>query len=284
MITNTLQQSQKKRTTLAVFAVFFVGVLLPLFLIFGTGFWHVFSEPITPKNILIFLVIITVPPILASRIIFALSRKFAAETFDPLFAFLKLNASPYLRGRQYHGIWKNRQLDIYLHPLQRQRYLPLANGSNLRTTVYNGHMVEFFLESNLGTHFAIATGTKIPKILRSTDEKWSEKIASLKTFNTLKDRIPMITIEGLPKALCLKMHLPKTEFSQKAIESWVADIYSLARQLETLSKPSHIEMESIWEKWTRSDRKYINFIATGSCFFTLLILLGGIALLVDFLN
>lgn len=292
----SLRNSQRQRTVLSILLFFVVGIGGPLAVIFGTDLKQIFEVEPTTSAIAKLVAVLVIFPSIAMLGINRMSRRFAAETFDPFFAFLGLTGSSYLRGRQWHGTWQGRQLHIYLNPLQKNTYVPLTTGTPLRLTTYDGHVLEIFMDSAVGTHFALAAGTRVPAMKnevegfdvsfsRAKDLAWAKdvlkKVAGpIKELLAAGKTLPMVTVEGVPGAMVFKTHLSKTAFSEKAVKEWVTTLLEITEGIESARKPATIQSETPMERWTRVNRGALHLMGGLGCLLGLVVLLGGIGGLV----
>lgn len=160
-----LRKRQLRKATFTVVGAVFFMVAFPA-LIFLTLLRDVFSGD-TPSiwQIIIFLLVVTIPAVLGTWFITRVSRSFAAQTFDPLFTPVGLRASPYLiYGRQYHGEIEGRKVDVYLSPTQRQRTFATLPGMTVAGTTYFGHVIQIYVEAKSNGKMALSQlAAKLPK-------------------------------------------------------------------------------------------------------------------------
>lgn len=165
MDNKTLRRQQLITTWLAVpiLIILCVGTpVLALVFIFS-DFMQGGAQP-QVWQILVFLVIVTVPAILLTVAIFKILHHFAAQTFDPLFTTLGLKGSGYLNtGRQFHGKIDGRRVDVYLHPVTRQRSFVTLPGAQVQGMTYFGHIMQIYVEAKSTGRFGLSLlGAKLP--------------------------------------------------------------------------------------------------------------------------
>lgn len=132
--------------------------------------WFVLPDVITgdapPQvwQIIAFIFILIVPATVFTMVVMRISHGFAKQTFDPIFTPLGLKGSSYLNnGRQYHGIVQNRQVDIYLHPVMRQRSFVTLPGAQIQAMTYFGHVIQIYVEAKSTGKFGLSLlGSKLP--------------------------------------------------------------------------------------------------------------------------
>lgn len=161
----TLRKRQLKKATFSVIGAVFLMVGFPV-VVFLTLFRDVFSSN-NPSvwQVVLFVLVVTIPAGLGSWFISRISRSFAAETFDPLFTPLGLRASPYIiYGRQYHGQINGRKVDVYLNPTQRQRTFATLPGMTVTGATYFGHVLQIYVEAKSTGKMAMSQlAAKLPQ-------------------------------------------------------------------------------------------------------------------------
>lgn len=155
----TLRQQQLLLTALVItagIATLLTSSAVGAYLFFSAQLDNHFDVP--GFSLLIFGVIIA--PIMFVWIVWRLAGRFARQTFDPLFTSLGLTASSYLRrGRQYHGTYHGRAVDMFILPTQIQQLstgLVIAGASNASLPVYAGHRLELFMDGASHTRAVIS--------------------------------------------------------------------------------------------------------------------------------
>lgn len=308
-----LRRSQLNRTafTLAVFFVIAVGI--PLVLTF-TVFWPMFTQqdelPVVQAGL--WLAAVIGCAILATKIVQRQSSVFAAETFDPQFRWSGLQAAPYLsNGRQYHGLWQGRAIDIYLTPKNRRTTVEIPGNHHLALTQYQGHTIDIYLEAPVRTRAAISNGIVGKGIRFSPDQNdphvWTLSIGAgqctisgedtdwLRAFfarEKVHDALTELftqevstspfSIQLTPKALWLHTRVSKKILVQPRLQTWTRALEALASEAQD-AEPARVQSEeSLFEYTIRRNRSvWMNKI--GRVFWTLFTLcMLGVVLAIYF--
>lgn len=251
MITTTIDWDQlrvrQQRTvilTLLLVIPFMIATPIIL-LLFSSEIFEPGSQP-TIGSIIALLFFLITPAVIGTKIIYAISRKFAVQTFDPLFSPLGLNGSPYfLQGRQYHGTVEGRRVDIYLHSITRQRSF-VTYPDSARAQVYFGHVLQMYVEARSQGKLALSLiGNTLPTAGATIDlpSHLINKTSDWIFTHGLKTMTDKLTPKGIhtfhPSASGLR-DLTVTTFDESWAEKFCSDTKVLepARELAQLAPHS----------------------------------------------
>lgn len=280
-----LRASQLRRMAATLCVFFLVGIGIPLLLTF-TVFWPMFTQqdefPVPQAGL--WLAVVIGCAICATKIVQRQSSRFAAETFDPEFRWSGLQASSYLsNGRQYHGLWQGRAIDVYLTPKNRRTTIEIPGNHHLALSQYHGHTLDIYLEAPVRTRGTVSTGV-IGKGLRVTPDThnanvWTlrvgegecvasgEDVEWLHTFfarEKVREALAQLctqeistspfSVQLTPKAFWLHTRVSKKLLVQSRLQSWVRALEALASEVQD-AEPARIQsQESLLEYTVRRNR------------------------------
>ncbi len=186
-----------------------------------------------------------------------------AVQLDSAFAPYGLSRRGYLwNGRQYHGVYQGRQVDVYL---SRGPTLDIYLGSAIRTRMGigpKGRLSQF--TSTMINRPALATND--PELLAfgiyPLDDAWARNLLgdgrSRAEIVRLAQAGPGLEFRNLifqPEAVHLQVHRVNLEMlTQPTVSAWMADLLDLARTAEALPAPSLTADASPMERRMRLNR------------------------------
>jgi hypothetical protein len=242
----------------------FIAVCLVIFLLFT-----LFIQLIVTNNRVTYSLYAGLIPLLLLAIGLALvlicsSAQLARRRrqLDAIFRPLGLEGRSYFQnGRQYHGSFSGRQVDVYLS---------------------RGPQLEIYLEAPLKTRLSLSPPDKLIEwaekkasqkavhsedpalsrlVIYTADEAWTQALLSDPESSAVLQRLTASTFSGSPQvklqpdALALRLyHIQIEQMTSESIRQKLSDLLSLARQAEALPPPEKVLQASPLETITRGRR------------------------------
>lgn len=203
-----------------------------------------------------------------------------ASALDEIFNPIGLIGKSYLwTGRQYHGTWKNRQVDIYFY---QGPSLDIYIASPLNTRLSIGSLGRFsqraparYNQSELNVKDPSLDGTTT----FSLDQRWGSDLLSTQDIKAAILRLvnlrPGYVFRNLlfqPEALQFQVHiLFLKELTTETLRTWLDELFSLASAAEALPPPRATATATLVEQRARLNRSGISLsilaISFGILFF-----------------
>lgn len=236
------EKSLRHRQLLLVWLVIppllLLAVTLPIVLIF-TVFKDVITGDAVPTiwQIILLILVLVVPATVFTMLIMHISQGFAKQTFDPMFQPLGLFGSSYLnQGRQYHGTIQGRRVDVYLHPVMRQRSVLTLPGLSTQAMTYFGHVLQIYVEAKSTGKFGLSLlGVQLPTTGGALDVPSA-------VLNKIQDKIFTHSLSAVSAKVAAANQVTTFHPSQAALHDFTVTTFDRAwadqlLQDETLLEP-----------------------------------------------